>query len=118
MKLGITKGEVSVKTDFREPTLINESGQVMFTHNKTCYDTTDESHVYYSHNRMMANISLVAEAFNVANATGKTPQMLVDDLDKALNELKDVKCALIFCNNPNDKKIIESIEQVINEIQK
>jgi len=63
-----TKGEWALRDDFREPKVVNESGKVIFTHNKDCYDTDEDSHFYYSHNKMMANTQLVSAAPDLLDA--------------------------------------------------
>ena len=57
-----TKGEWKVDGEFREPTIINESNQIIFTHSKSCFDDGDGLHKYYSHNKMIANAKLTASA--------------------------------------------------------
>jgi len=57
-----TKGEWTMRPDFREPKIINEFGKVIFIHNQDCFDIDDENHVYYSHNKMMCNAKLIAAA--------------------------------------------------------
>ena len=70
MKFKGTKGKWEVKEDFREPKIINESGQVLFTHNKNCYDEDIERslNVFYSHNKMIANAKLIAAAPDLLEA--------------------------------------------------
>jgi len=57
-----TKGEWIIQDDFREPKILNESGEVIFTHNKSCFDNVDGMQEYYSHNKMRANAKLIAAA--------------------------------------------------------
>lgn len=100
-----TKGEWGVAGGFREPTIVNESGQVMFTHNQSCFDNEDDSHKYYSHNKMTANAKLIAAA----------PELL-----GALIELKKQYEELVDCGdcgkwNPRQDNCIVEAKRVINK---
>ncbi len=120
--LRITKGEVTIKTDFREPTVINESGQVIFTHNKACYDDTNEGHVYYSHNRMIADTNLIADTFNTSNKCGMLPSELLERYNEAVEALKGFYTGVLpmidnynVLRSTSVKKKVLKAEQVINK---
>lgn len=66
----------------------------------------------------IANANLIAEAFNVVNETGYTPNQLAEQNKELLEALKDIKAAMIFGNNPNDKGLIEIAEAAIANAEK
>jgi Ribonuclease G/E len=93
-----TKGEWGVNDKFREPEVLNESGKVIFTHNKSCCDTDVNTIVYYSHNKMMANAKLIAAA---------------PDLLKELQKVRlDIKLSGVF---REDSPIVKGIDEAINK---
>ena len=65
-----------------------------------------------------ANAHLISEAFNVVNETGYTPNQLAEQNKELLEALKDIKAAMIFGNNPNDKGLIEIAEAAIANAEK
>lgn len=75
-----TKGEWLLCEDFRQPKILNESNQVIFTHSKECYDTTEKSHIYYSHNKMIANAKLIASAPDLLKAL-QTVIVAIESMD-------------------------------------
>ena len=90
-----TKGKWEIKEDFREPKIINESGQVLFTHNKKCYDkdVVRNLNVFYSHNKMIANAKLIAAApdllealMSIENDKGIIPKAIWDMRNKAIEK--------------------------------
>lgn len=81
-----TKGEWVVQDKFRSPRVINESGQVIFEHKTDCYDTTDDSHVYYSHNKMIANAKLIAAAPDLLRALKVFVDFPEEDLNGWIDE--------------------------------
>ena len=61
-----TKGKWIVVSNYRNPKVINESGQVIFEHNKNCFDKTERMgvklNIYYTHRKMIANAKLISIA--------------------------------------------------------
>jgi hypothetical protein len=76
-----TKGKWEVskeEDDFRKPRILNESKQVIFTHNISCYDNVNYNHEYYSHNKMMANAKLISAAPELLEAAIKAIEECCD----------------------------------------
>lgn len=100
-----TKGDWILKPDFREPKILNESGQVIFTHNKNCYDSIKDNHVGYSHNKMIANAKLIEQA----------PKLL-EMLEWILESKNNINHYLMFDESlltalVNAEKVIEKIKE-------
>lgn len=97
-----TKGEWVSSSDFREPKVLNESNQVIFTHNKNCYDAAKDINTYYSHNKMMSNTKLIAAAPDLLDACIQMKSwidwkakeeadkdLILDNIDKVISKALD-----------------------------
>ena len=71
-----TKGEWDVRDDFRKPSILNESNQVLAMLSINCFDDEDGLHKYYSHNKMIANAKLIAAAPELLKALQETDKDL------------------------------------------
>ena len=73
-----TKGEWNVRDNFRKPSILNESNQVLAMLSINCFDDEDGLHKYYSHNKMMANAKLIAAAPELLEALQESQKYLVE----------------------------------------
>lgn len=111
MKFKGTKGDWIVTTDFREPTIINESNQIIFTHNKACFDNEDELHKYYSHNKMMSNAKLIAAAPELLEAL----QSVTTQFNDLLNSLYGQNMNIVGWHLNGDYETFDSFIDDNNE---
>ena len=95
-----TKGEWTIVPDFRNPKILNADGQVIFEHNRNCWDigydapTGQEVHYYYSHNKMMANAKLISAAPDLLEALNELYEMVAIEKEVPLPITTHEKCQL------------------------
>jgi hypothetical protein len=90
-----TKGEWNVRDNFRKPSILNESNQVLAMLSINCFDDKDGLHKYYSHNKMMANAKLIAAAPELLKALIKSVEsMKLADEVEFRDEIKQAEQAI------------------------